>query len=59
MINPDPDDLRVVRDGGNVLRDPNAGRTGEALIAVLQASPYRAVAIDPPRERLPVRKVKL
>jgi hypothetical protein len=59
MINPKPDNVDVVRAGGDVLRDPNAGRTGEALIAVLQASPYRAVAIDPPRERLPVRNVKL
>jgi hypothetical protein len=59
MINPDPDDLGVVRDGGNVLRDPNAGRTGKALIAALQASPYRDIDIEPRRARLPVRDVKL
>jgi prevent-host-death family protein len=34
-------------------------RTGEALIAALQASPYRDIDIEPRRERLPVRDVKL
>jgi prevent-host-death family protein len=34
-------------------------RTGEALIAALQASPYRDIDIAPRRERLPVRDVKL
>jgi prevent-host-death family protein len=34
-------------------------RTGAALIAALQASPYRDVDIEPPRVRLPVRDVKL
>jgi prevent-host-death family protein len=34
-------------------------RTGEALIAALQASPYRDIDIEPPRVRLPVRDVKL
>ena len=34
-------------------------RTGEALIAALQASPYRDVELAPKRERLPVRDVKL
>ncbi len=34
-------------------------RTGEALIAALQASPYRDMDIEPRRERLPVRDVKL
>jgi prevent-host-death family protein len=34
-------------------------RTGEALIAALQASPYRDTDIEPPRVRLPVRDEKL
>ena len=34
-------------------------RTGEMLIAALQASPYRDIDIEPRRERLPVRDVKL
>ena len=33
--------------------------TGAALIAALQASPYREIDIEPRRERLPVRDVKL
>ncbi len=34
-------------------------RTGEALIAALQASPYRDIDIEPRRIRLRVRDVKL
>jgi prevent-host-death family protein len=34
-------------------------RTGAALIAALQASPYRKIDLEPRRERLPVRDVKL
>jgi hypothetical protein len=34
-------------------------RTGVALVAALQASPYREIDIEPKRERLPVRGVKL
>jgi prevent-host-death family protein len=34
-------------------------RTGAELIAALQASPYRDLDIEPRRERLPVRDVKL
>jgi prevent-host-death family protein len=34
-------------------------RTGEALIAALQASPYREIDIEPRREPLPVRGVDL
>jgi prevent-host-death family protein len=34
-------------------------RTGAALIAALQASPYRDIDIEPRRSRLPVRDVKL
>jgi prevent-host-death family protein len=33
--------------------------TGAALIAALQASPYRDIDLEPPRVRLPVRDVKL
>lgn len=35
------------------------GLTGAALIAAMQASPYRDIDIEPPRERLPVRDVNL
>ncbi len=34
-------------------------RSGEALIAVLQDSPYRDVEIEPRREKMPVREVEL
>ncbi len=34
-------------------------RTGAALIAALQASPYRDVDLEPRRARLPVRDVHL
>lgn len=34
-------------------------RTGEALIAALQASPYRDLDIEPARATLPVRDVTL
>jgi prevent-host-death family protein len=34
-------------------------RTGAALIAALQKSPYREIDIEPRRERLPVRDMKL
>ncbi|MGH6798846.1 MAG: type II toxin-antitoxin system Phd/YefM family antitoxin [Roseiarcus sp.] len=34
-------------------------RTGEALIAALQASPYRNVEIEPMRGRMPAREVDL
>lgn len=34
-------------------------RTGAALIAALQESPHRDIDLEPPRERLPVRDVKL
>lgn len=33
--------------------------TGEALVAALQASPYREIEIEPTREPLPVRSVDL
>ncbi len=34
-------------------------RTGEALIAAMQASPYRDIDIEPARERSPARDVVL
>lgn len=34
-------------------------RTGEALIAAMQSSPYRDIDIEPKRERAPVRDVEL
>jgi prevent-host-death family protein len=34
-------------------------RTGDALIAAMQASPYRDIAIEPAREPMPVRRVDL
>ncbi|MBU3888988.1 type II toxin-antitoxin system Phd/YefM family antitoxin [Methylosinus sporium] len=34
-------------------------RTGEALIAAMQSSPYRDIDIEPRRERAPVRDVEL
>ncbi|MEQ1950834.1 type II toxin-antitoxin system Phd/YefM family antitoxin [Mesorhizobium sp. CN2-181] len=35
------------------------GATGEALIAVMQASPYRDIEIEPERTAMPVRDVIL
>ena len=34
-------------------------RSGEALIAAMQASPYREIDIEPKRDRMPVRGVNL
>jgi prevent-host-death family protein len=34
-------------------------RTGEALIAAMQASPYRDIDIEPQRDRMPVRGIGL
>lgn len=34
-------------------------RTGKALVAAMQASPFREIDIEPRRERLPVRGVDL
>ncbi|MGA8616624.1 MAG: hypothetical protein WB760_33995 [Xanthobacteraceae bacterium] len=39
--------------------EAGTGLTGAALIAALQASPYRDIDIEPPRDRLPVRDVTL
>lgn len=33
--------------------------TGAALVAAMQASPYKGVSIEPKRMRLPVRDVSL
>ena len=33
--------------------------TGEALIAAMQASPYREIDVEPSRTSMPVRKVEL
>ena len=34
-------------------------RTGKALISAIQSSPHRKIAIEPKRERAPVRDVSL
>jgi prevent-host-death family protein len=34
-------------------------RSGAALVAAMQASPYRNIDIEPRRDRMPVRDVKL
>ena len=34
-------------------------RTGEALVAAMQSSPYRDIDIEPRREPMPVRDVEL
>jgi prevent-host-death family protein len=34
-------------------------RSGDALIAAMQASPYRDIDIEPRRDRMPVRGVEL
>src|SRR5271166_5799320 len=34
-------------------------RSGDALIAAMQASPYRDIDIEPKRDRMPVRRVDL
>jgi prevent-host-death family protein len=34
-------------------------RSGQALIDVMQASPYRDIALEPPRTLMPVRDVNL
>jgi hypothetical protein len=38
---------------------PRDNRTGAALIAAVQASPYREIDIEPQRYRLPVRDIDL
>jgi len=50
---------KVVVVAAEEFRRLKGDRTGEALIAALQASPYRDIDIEPRRARLPVRNVKL
>lgn len=49
----------VVVVAADEFRRLKGDRTGAALIAALQESPYRDIDIEPRRERLPVRDVKL
>ena len=39
------------------LPDDKTSPTGATLVAVMQASPYREICLEPTRERLPVRDV--
>ncbi len=47
---------KLVESGPNPSHET---QTGAALIAALQASPYRDIDIEPERHRLPVRDVSL
>jgi hypothetical protein len=49
----------VVVISAEEFRRLKGGRTGELLIAALQASPYRNIDIEPKRGRMPVRGVDL
>jgi hypothetical protein len=49
----------VVAAAAEDFRRLKGDRTGEALIAALQASPYCDIDIEPRREWLPVRDAKL
>jgi prevent-host-death family protein len=49
----------VVIVAAEEFRRLKGNRSGAALVAALQASPYRDVDIEPRRERMPVRDVKL
>jgi prevent-host-death family protein len=49
----------VVVVAAEEFRRLKGGRTGAALVAAMQASPYRDIDLEPRRERLPVRDVKL
>jgi hypothetical protein len=44
---------------GSEFRRLEGDRTGAALIAALRESPYHDIDLEPRRERLPVRDVKL
>jgi hypothetical protein len=48
-----PSPLRL----GAVAIEGTPGRTGADLIAAMQASPYKEIALEPMRNRLPVREV--
>jgi prevent-host-death family protein len=47
----------VVVVAANEFRRLEGARTGQALVEALQASPIRAVEVEPRRERMPVRDV--
>jgi prevent-host-death family protein len=49
----------VVVVSAEEFRRLKGSRTGKALIAAMQASPYREIGIEPERARLPVRDVDL
>jgi prevent-host-death family protein len=49
----------VVVIAADEFRRLKGDNTGEALIAAMQASPYREIDIVPKRSRLPVRDVEL
>lgn len=49
----------VVVIAAEEFRRLNGDRTGEALIAAMQASPHRDIDIEPGRSPMPVRKVAL
>ncbi len=51
-------DAVVVVDAGEFRRLKGA-RTGKLLFDALQASPHRAIEIEPRRSPMPVREVKL
>ena len=49
----------VVVVAADEFRRLKGDRTGEALVAALQASPYRDIDIEPERQAMPVRDVDL
>ena len=49
----------VVVIAAEEFRRLQGGRTGQALVDVMQQSPHREVEIEPPREPMPVRDVTL
>jgi len=49
----------VVVIAAEEFRKLKGDRTGEALIAAMQASPHRDIDIEPRRSRLPVREINL
>lgn len=49
----------VVVVGAEEFRRLKGAQTGAALIAALQASPYRDIDLEPARDLLPVRDVSL
>jgi prevent-host-death family protein len=49
----------VVVVAADEFRRLQGGRTGAALVAAMQASPYREIELAPSRGRAPVRDVEL